>query len=318
MGAAGTPPALSLYTGGLTWGHATHVPLPSRECKSGAGLWEVLQLDGSYHLDEHLKPPQVSWLQPQRPVAVHGLYWGCRDGGAWPLPRGIPCVLTHPAVHGRFPKAPERLHGAAGRRAAPPQRGQAGPGDLRPQRRGRGGLRALPGGGEGVLAAGRMLPSCAGAGCWATANSTFPQMKIPVVQTSLPGLARNLEGLQKMQVSGGAGGGGCLPVRGDVLTPLSPPAEEQHRGGAAGRRGPGSVADAKLHGTIAGGFGGESATGWGLVELPRVFVCRVEVGEQGLCCLLTSLSRRRSWGKASRSSPAWCRTSRYSHGFLQP
>lgn len=114
-----------------------------------------------------------------------------------------------------------------------------------------------------MLAAGRMLPNCAGAGCWATANSTFPQMKIPVVQTSLPGLARNLEGLQKMQVSGGAGGGGCLPVRGDVLTPLSPPAEEQHRGGAAGRRGPGSVADAELHGTITGGFGGESATGWG-------------------------------------------------------
>lgn len=41
------------------WGHAVHVPLPSRECKSGAGLWEVLQLDKSYDLDEHLKTPKV-------------------------------------------------------------------------------------------------------------------------------------------------------------------------------------------------------------------------------------------------------------------
>ncbi|KAI1230130.1 Prominin-2, partial [Lamprotornis superbus] len=30
-----------------------------RECKSGAGLWEVLQLDRSYDLDEHLKTPKV-------------------------------------------------------------------------------------------------------------------------------------------------------------------------------------------------------------------------------------------------------------------
>ncbi|XP_014166688.1 prominin-2-like [Geospiza fortis] len=31
-----------------------------RECKSGAGLWEVLQLDGSYDLDEHLRTPQYT------------------------------------------------------------------------------------------------------------------------------------------------------------------------------------------------------------------------------------------------------------------
>ena len=52
-------PPLPLYIGGLIQGHATHIPLPSRECKSGAGLWEVLQLDRSYDLDEHLKTPKV-------------------------------------------------------------------------------------------------------------------------------------------------------------------------------------------------------------------------------------------------------------------
>lgn len=91
------PPPLSLYTGGLIWGHATHVPLPSRECKSGAGLWEVLQLDGSYDLDEHLKTPKVSWLQPERLLTVHRLYWGYWDGDAWPPARSIPCVLTPPS-----------------------------------------------------------------------------------------------------------------------------------------------------------------------------------------------------------------------------
>lgn len=69
-------------------------------------------------------------------------------------------------------------------------------------------------------------------GFWAAANSIFPQMKNPVVQTSIPGLARSLEGLQKMQVSGRAGGGGCLCARGDVLTSLSP-----HRGTARWRGG---------------------------------------------------------------------------------
>lgn len=59
-------------------------------------------------------------------------------------------------------------------------------------------------------------------GFWAVTNSIFPQMKNPVVQTSLPGLARSLEGLQKMQVSGEAGGRGCLRAHGDVLTLLSP------------------------------------------------------------------------------------------------
>lgn len=73
-----------------------------------------------------------------------------------------------------------------------------------------------------------------GAGFWAAPDSISWQMKNPVVQTSLPGLARNLEGLQKMQVSGGAGGGGALGAHGDALTPLCP-AEEQHGGREIGR-----------------------------------------------------------------------------------
>ncbi|NWZ87185.1 PROM2 protein, partial [Poecile atricapillus] len=48
------------------------------------------------------------------------------------------------------------------------------------------------------------------------------EMKNPVVQSSLPGLARNLEGLQKMQVSGGASGGGAPGGPGAVLSPLCP------------------------------------------------------------------------------------------------
>lgn len=44
---------------GWIWDRSVNVPVPSRECKSGAGLWEVLQLDRSYDLDEHLKTPKV-------------------------------------------------------------------------------------------------------------------------------------------------------------------------------------------------------------------------------------------------------------------
>lgn len=44
---------------GQIWDHSANVPLPFRECKSGAGLWEVLQLDRSYDLDEHLRTPKV-------------------------------------------------------------------------------------------------------------------------------------------------------------------------------------------------------------------------------------------------------------------
>lgn len=99
------------------------------------------------------------------------------------------------------------------------------------------------------------------AGFWASPNSISPQMKNPVVQTSLPGLARNLEGLQKMQVSGGVGGGGAFSAHRDVLTPLCP-AEEQHSGRAARSRGTGTVAHAELHGAVSRGFGGESVLGW--------------------------------------------------------
>lgn len=100
-----------------------------------------------------------------------------------------------------------------------------------------------------------------GAGFWAAPDSISPQMKNPVVQTSLPGLARNLEGLQKMQVRGGAGGWGALGAHGDALTPLCP-SEEQHGGRAARSRGAGAVAHAELHGAVSGGFGGESVLGW--------------------------------------------------------
>lgn len=96
------------------------------------------------------------------------------------------------------------------------------------------------------------------AGFWAAPKLRFPRkMKKPVVQTSLPGLARNLEGLQKMQVSAGTGGGAALGVAGGVLTPPGP-AEEQHGGLQARRGGSGAVADAEFHGAVAGGFGGES------------------------------------------------------------
>ena len=47
-------------------------------------------------------------------------------------------------------------------------------------------------------------------------------MKIPVVQTSLPALARSLEGLQKMQVSGMADSSSFPLAHGTALTPLSP------------------------------------------------------------------------------------------------
>ncbi|KAL2296263.1 hypothetical protein Nmel_018563 [Mimus melanotis] len=158
-----------------------------RECKSGAGLWEVLQLDRSYDLDEHLKTPKYAADFQKR--------------------------------LGDF---------------------TANLGDVRLLRsEGRQDLETFARSGVDEVDYGRFQE----------------EMKNPVVQTSLPGLARNLEGLQKMQVSGGAGGGGAPGAHGDALTPLRP-AEEQHGGRAARSRGAGAVAHAEFHGAVAGGFGG--------------------------------------------------------------
>lgn len=100
------------------------------------------------------------------------------------------------------------------------------------------------------------------AGFWAVPDSVSLQMKNPVVQTSLPSLARNLEGLQKMQVSGGVGSGGAFSAHGVVLTLLWP-TEEQHSGRAARSRGTGIVAHAELHRAVTRSFGGEFMLGCG-------------------------------------------------------
>ncbi|NWS77667.1 PROM2 protein, partial [Crotophaga sulcirostris] len=102
-----------------------------RECKNGAGLWEVLQLNRSYHLDEHLKTPKYTT---------------------------------------NFQK---RLGDFTARL-----------GDVRLLRsEGRQDLETFARSGVDEVDYGRFQE----------------EMKNPVVQTSLPGLARSLEGLQKMQ-----------------------------------------------------------------------------------------------------------------------
>ncbi|XP_016159133.1 PREDICTED: prominin-2 [Ficedula albicollis] len=102
-----------------------------RECKSGAGLWEVLQLDRSYDLDEHLRTPKYAADFQKR--------------------------------LGDF---------------------TANLGDVRLLRsEGRQDLENFARSGVDEVDYGRFQE----------------EMKNPVVQTSLPGLARNLEGLQKMQ-----------------------------------------------------------------------------------------------------------------------
>uniref|UniRef100_A0A8B9GJF3 Prominin 2 n=1 Tax=Amazona collaria TaxID=241587 RepID=A0A8B9GJF3_9PSIT len=134
--------------------------LSAMECKSGAGLWEVLQLDRAYDLDEHLRTPKYT-ADFQKRLAD----FTARLGDV-------------------------RLLRSEGRQ------------DLETFAR------------SGVD------------------ESIFPQMRKPVVQTSLPALARSLEGLQKMQVSDGEGIRSCLQAHRDILTPLCPPPEEQHGGGA--------------------------------------------------------------------------------------
>uniref|UniRef100_A0A8C3D4F5 Prominin 2 n=1 Tax=Corvus moneduloides TaxID=1196302 RepID=A0A8C3D4F5_CORMO len=53
------PPSMNL-TRQLNLRRDSNLSSAYRECKSGAGLWEVLQLDRSYDLDEHLKTPKYT------------------------------------------------------------------------------------------------------------------------------------------------------------------------------------------------------------------------------------------------------------------
>uniref|UniRef100_A0A8C3X940 Prominin 2 n=1 Tax=Cyanoderma ruficeps TaxID=181631 RepID=A0A8C3X940_9PASS len=127
------PPSMNL-TRQLNLRRDSNLSSTYRECKSGAGLWEVLQLDRSYDLDEHLKTPKYTADFQKR--------------------------------LGDF---------------------TANLGDVRLLRsEGRQDLETFARSGVDEVDYGRFQE----------------EMKNPVVQTSLPGLARNLEGLQKMQVSG--------------------------------------------------------------------------------------------------------------------
>ncbi|NXY61784.1 PROM2 protein, partial [Callaeas wilsoni] len=124
------PPSMNL-TRQLNLRRDSNLSSAYRECKSGAGLWEVLQLDRSYDLDEHLKTPKYTADFQKR--------------------------------LGDF---------------------TANLGDVRLLRsEGRQDLETFARSGVDEVDYGRFQE----------------EMKNPVVQTSLPGLARNLEGLQKMQ-----------------------------------------------------------------------------------------------------------------------
>ncbi|XP_063276751.1 prominin-2 isoform X1 [Prinia subflava] len=124
------PPSMNL-TRQLNLRRDSNLSSTYRECKSGAGLWEVLQLDRSYDLDEHLKMSKYTADFQKR--------------------------------LGDF---------------------TADLGDVRLLRsEGRQDLETFARSGVDEVDYGRFQE----------------EMKNPVVQTSLPGLARNLEGLQKMQ-----------------------------------------------------------------------------------------------------------------------
>ncbi|NWV67659.1 PROM2 protein, partial [Malurus elegans] len=124
------PPSMNL-TRQLNLRRDSNLTSVYRECKSGAGLWEVLQLDRSYDLNEHLKTPKY--------------------------------MADFQKRLGDF-----RAH----------------LGDIRLLRsEGRQDLETFARSGVDEVDYGRFQE----------------EMKNPVVQTSLPGLARNLEGLQKMQ-----------------------------------------------------------------------------------------------------------------------
>ncbi|KAF4802850.1 Prominin-2 [Turdus rufiventris] len=124
------PPSMNI-THQLNLRRDSNLSSAYRECKSGAGLWEVLQLDRSYDLDEHLKTPKYAADFQKR--------------------------------LGDF---------------------TANLGEVRLLRsEGRQDLETFARSGVDEVDYGRYQE----------------EMKNPVVQTSLPGLARNLEGLQKMQ-----------------------------------------------------------------------------------------------------------------------
>uniref|UniRef100_A0A8C5UDM4 Prominin 2 n=1 Tax=Malurus cyaneus samueli TaxID=2593467 RepID=A0A8C5UDM4_9PASS len=126
------PPSMNL-TRQLNLRRDSNLTSMYRWCKSGAGLWEVLQLDRSYDLNEHLKTPKY--------------------------------MADFQKRLGDF-----RAH----------------LGDIRLLRsEGRQDLETFARSGVDEVDYGRFQE----------------EMKNPVVQTSLPGLARNLEGLQKMQHS---------------------------------------------------------------------------------------------------------------------
>ncbi|NWH58148.1 PROM2 protein, partial [Geococcyx californianus] len=127
------PPSMNL-THHLNLRRDSNLSVAYRECKNGAGLWEVLQLSRSYDLDEHLKTPKYT-----------------------------------AAFQKRLGDFTARL------------------GDVRLLRsEGRQDLETFARSGVDEVDYGRFQE----------------EMKNPVVQTSLPGLARSLEGLQKMQRNG--------------------------------------------------------------------------------------------------------------------
>ncbi|NWR79722.1 PROM2 protein, partial [Centropus unirufus] len=131
------PPSMNL-THHLNLRRDTNLSAAYRECKNGAGLWEVLQLNSSYDLDEHLKTPKYTANFQKR--------------------------LGDFTVH---------------------------LGDVRLLRsEGRQDLETFARSGVDEVDYGRFQE----------------EMKNPVVQTSLPGLARSLEGLQKMQRNGTVAG----------------------------------------------------------------------------------------------------------------
>ncbi|NXO01617.1 PROM2 protein, partial [Rhinopomastus cyanomelas] len=131
------PPSMNLSRQ-LNLRRGSNLSSAYRECKSGAGLWEVLQLDRSYDLDEHLRPPRYAADFQKR--------------------------------LGNF---------------------TANLGDVRLLRsEGRQDLETFARSGLDEVDYGRFQD----------------EMRNPVVRTSLPGLARSLEGLQKMQRNGTVAG----------------------------------------------------------------------------------------------------------------
>nr|XP_030145658.3 prominin-2 isoform X1 [Taeniopygia guttata] len=143
-----------------------------RECKGGAGLWEVLQLDSSYDLDEHLRTPKVRVGSRQSCCSGRGtqqLYWADWE----------PCRTPRPTLQ-YTADLQKRLGGFT-----------VSLGDVRLLRsEGRQDLETFARSGLDELDYGRFQE----------------ELQNPVVQTSLPGLARSLEGLQKMQRNGTVAG----------------------------------------------------------------------------------------------------------------